>query len=887
MQGRVKICHDNCEVDNEGLLYLRVAKHTAVTGWLPFGNKAAEHSLQRCFDALLNRKSAGKHSSKATSLQEGEGEGGSVAAEALLHMFTRPTFNPLVLLSELQGHYAFAAYDAERKQVFAARDPSGKEPLFYSFGEDGGVSFANQPLAAPGLQETWHALLPGHYVCGRNAREVQQFALTPDQLTRKAMCEAAEDDCMSADCLSNTSTPRTAPHLTAFSLREALSNSSNSLRSSTELEVQYALVRSPPDPPCQQQRLKALYALGALDRAADPGVEQVLDLCVAVFGAQTAMLSLMDADRVYMVAARGPFARGGASCPWQWNFCGQSLASAEPEVLVVSDAATDARVARNAMVPDTIRFYAGAPLVTSNGHRVGMLCVADQCPRDTFDADAAAILANMAEMVVREMELAAAAALAHDRQAKRLGRALDALEAPFLFAEADLQAGAWRVLHANSPAAVALGVPALQLPMQLWDAFTALGPNSEEVGPQLAQAAQMAQEFSVEARRSAHPSHGGAAPLLRLTFRPAAVDGLDDDAITLGVPAYVPAASGCSSGAPGRQQPRRFFFVALERAGQPALGERRTRQQAGRWRRRRVPFADLELGVMIGRGAYGKVYRGVFKGERVAVKVCELSAVRFNAAGVPLEVSLTAGLSHPNLLAVRAHTIRLAGRDSGARGGDVQMTKEAPEEGELWLLLDYCNRGCLADACRKGWLRASPTGPVSLGAVLAIAADIASAMAALHGAGVVHGDLSGGNVLLQEAPERGSACGLRALVGDFGLARHLGGAEALQSTTYGTVDHQAPEVLRDGHIAKAGDVWAFGVLLYSALTGRRPFEGCTQMQVIHKVIIEGCRPEFPADAPADLAELGCRCLAVDPAARPTFAQILRKMDALRGSPLIA
>ena len=59
-----------------------------------------------------------------------------------------------------------------------------------------------------------------------------------------------------------------------------------------------------------------------------------------------------------------------------------------------------------------------------------------------------------------------------------------------------------------------------------------------------------------------------------------------------------------------------------------------------------------------------------------------------------------------------------------------------------------------------------------------------------------------GNVLLTEDPERGASGGLRALVGDFGLARHLGGAEALQSNTYGTVDHQAPEVLRDGRIAK-------------------------------------------------------------------------------------
>lgn len=80
---------------------------------------------------------------------------------------------------------------------------------------------------------------------------------------------------------------------------------------------------------------------------------------------------------------------------------------------------------------------------------------------------------------------------------------------------------------------------------------------------------------------------------------------------------------------------------------------------------------------------------------------------------------------------------------------------------------------------------------------------------------------------------------------------------------------------------QAGDVWAFGVLLYSALAGRRPYEGCTQMQVIHAVVIEGRRPEFPPDAPPALAALGRRCLAVAAEERPTFAQILEDLDALR------
>jgi GAF domain-containing protein len=50
-----------------------------------------------------------------------------------------------------------------------------------------------------------------------------------------------------------------------------------------------------------------------------------------------------------------------------------------------------------------IRFYAGCPLVASNGLRLGSLCIIDRAPR-TFDAESCALLANMAEMVVREVE---------------------------------------------------------------------------------------------------------------------------------------------------------------------------------------------------------------------------------------------------------------------------------------------------------------------------------------------------------------------------------------------------------------------------------------------------------------------------------------------------
>jgi hypothetical protein len=83
----------------------------------------------------------------------------------------------------LQGQYAFVIYDNQRKQAFAARDPSGSELLFYHVSDDGGISFASSRLSVPEGErsEDWRELPPGHYISGKHPR-MHQFALTPHQL---------------------------------------------------------------------------------------------------------------------------------------------------------------------------------------------------------------------------------------------------------------------------------------------------------------------------------------------------------------------------------------------------------------------------------------------------------------------------------------------------------------------------------------------------------------------------------------------------------------------------------------------------------------------------------------------------------------------------------
>jgi serine/threonine protein kinase len=134
-------------------------------------------------------------------------------------------------------------------------------------------------------------------------------------------------------------------------------------------------------------------------------------------------------------------------------------------------------------------------------------------------------------------------------------------------------------------------------------------------------------------------------------------------------------------------------------------------------------------------------------------------------------------------------------------------------------------------------------------AIVATMREIAAAMAYLHAQGILHGDLTGANVLLSSGlagggggggaapgadsgdansgPAAAGGRGFVAKVGDFGFARVLGGGgDASVSTgTYGTVTHCPPELLTTGRLSKAADVYAFGVLCWECYTGRRPWEG--------------------------------------------------------------
>jgi len=133
-----------------------------------------------------------------------------------------------------------------------------------------------------------------------------------------------------------------------------------------------------PIPDDEADRLQALQQLLLLDTPSDERYDRVVRFAAEQLDMPVALVSLIDGRRQWFKARLGMEA---PETPRDISFCGHAIMA--PELFVVEDASRDPRFADNPLVTGDLhlRFYAGAPISTPGGHRIGTLCVIDSVPR--------------------------------------------------------------------------------------------------------------------------------------------------------------------------------------------------------------------------------------------------------------------------------------------------------------------------------------------------------------------------------------------------------------------------------------------------------------------------------------------------------------------------
>jgi diguanylate cyclase (GGDEF)-like protein len=156
-----------------------------------------------------------------------------------------------------------------------------------------------------------------------------------------------------------------------------------------------------PLPANEVQRLRELERRSVLDTGGDEHFDRIVQLASEVLGMPVALISLVDRDRQWFLSRLGIATK---ETPREMAFCAHAIA--DEGVLVVPDALLDERFSTNPLVVDEphVRFYAGAPLRTAEGHNLGTLCVIDREPHELSDHQLE-LLQLLAALVMRELEL--------------------------------------------------------------------------------------------------------------------------------------------------------------------------------------------------------------------------------------------------------------------------------------------------------------------------------------------------------------------------------------------------------------------------------------------------------------------------------------------------
>ncbi len=268
--------------------------------------------------------------------------------------------------------------------------------------------------------------------------------------------------------------------------------------------------------------------------------------------------------------------------------------------------------------------------------------------------------------------------------------------------------------------------------------------------------------------------------------------------------------------------------------------------------RRSSRFGDYDVVAPIASGGMGGVYLALHArtGERVALKVLDPQFADHPEIVERLhaEHALASRVCHPGVVEIR---------------GSALTSDRIP-----YLVMEYLVGETLAEITERG--------PLELPEIIAICAQAAAALAALHDVGVIHCDVKHENVFVLDRPLRGRP---RIKILDFGVSRLADEPPRTDPSVAGTPWCIAPEQWR-GTPCTATDVYALGCLLYDLTTGHPPFDGSLPELMTAHLERRPARPSWVRRMPMELERLILSSLAKHPDHRPAMHDVALGLGAL-------
>jgi calcium-dependent protein kinase len=220
--------------------------------------------------------------------------------------------------------------------------------------------------------------------------------------------------------------------------------------------------------------------------------------------------------------------------------------------------------------------------------------------------------------------------------------------------------------------------------------------------------------------------------------------------------------------------------------------------------------STFEVGQVLGFGEFSEVKSAKSASGEIAVKCIQLSKIRNQLHLLKREIGVMLKLKHPNI---------------------IQLLEVYENQDFVYLTMELCPDGNLKQRVKK-------FGSLSIDQVRPLTKKLLSALSFMHAKNICHRDIKPENILFK---------GQEPKLADFGLARLMAGTSNF--SLVGTPYYLAPEVISGDYNMKC-DVWSLGVVIYFAVTGKKPFEGKDRDELFERIqdddifwegVEEGCQ----------------------------------------------